>query len=269
LSLSPQNIRDKNVFYNVGSNAVLQVPMISLAAYIVADGWKDFYSIIGGSTLTVTVNNSAWGSVTGTTGGWQPANSAVTLTAIPAQGYAFESWTSGGMILGTSASFTFTLIQDIPIVANFKPYVVYVVVAFDTRGGSAVASQEVASGSSVAKPANPTRSGYTFAGWYKDDALTDAWNFASAVTANVTLYAKWNAGSATGVESAALGAAKAYPNPTTGAVTIEGEGAEVLLYSLSGELLKRTRGSVVDLSGYPSGIYLLKAGGKTARVVKQ
>ncbi|HIW75931.1 InlB B-repeat-containing protein [Gordonibacter sp.] len=65
-------------------------------------------------------------------------------------------------------------------------------VTFESNGGSAVAAQEVESGATVTKPADPTREGYTFAGWFADEALTKAWDFATdKVTAKTTLYAKW------------------------------------------------------------------------------
>lgn len=64
-------------------------------------------------------------------------------------------------------------------------------VKFDAQGGSSVNGQTPASGSTVAKPADPTREGYTFAGWYTDEACTEAYDFSVAVTADMTLYAKW------------------------------------------------------------------------------
>lgn len=64
-------------------------------------------------------------------------------------------------------------------------------VKFDAQGGSSVNGQTLASGSTVAKPADPTREGYTFAGWYTDEACTKAYDFSVAVTADMTLYAKW------------------------------------------------------------------------------
>ena len=64
-------------------------------------------------------------------------------------------------------------------------------VKFDTQGGSSINDQTPASGSAVAKPADPTREGYTFAGWYTDEACTEAYDFSVAVTADMTLYAKW------------------------------------------------------------------------------
>lgn len=64
-------------------------------------------------------------------------------------------------------------------------------VKFDVQGGSSVDSQTPASGSTVSKPTDPTREGYTFAGWYTDEACTKAYDFSVAVTADMTLYAKW------------------------------------------------------------------------------
>ena len=64
-------------------------------------------------------------------------------------------------------------------------------VKFDAQGGSATGDQTPASGSTVTKPADPTRDGYTFAGWYADEACTKAYDFSAAVTADMTLYAKW------------------------------------------------------------------------------
>ena len=65
-------------------------------------------------------------------------------------------------------------------------------VAFDTRGGSTVPSAMTAQNKTMAAPADPERSGYTFAGWYKDVDCTEAWDFSKdVVTADMTLYAKW------------------------------------------------------------------------------
>ena len=65
-------------------------------------------------------------------------------------------------------------------------------VAFDTRGGSTVPSAMTAQNKTMVAPANPERSGYTFAGWYKDVDCTQAWDFSKdVVTADMTLYAKW------------------------------------------------------------------------------
>ena len=67
-----------------------------------------------------------------------------------------------------------------------------VTVTFNTDSGSAVAAQTVAIGSVLTKPDDPTREGYTFDDWYKEEACTNAWDYAGdAVSSNTTLYAKW------------------------------------------------------------------------------
>lgn len=64
-------------------------------------------------------------------------------------------------------------------------------VSFSAGDGSKVDFQTTAANGSIAKPADPTREGYTFAGWYTDEACTEEYKFDTAVTADMTLYAKW------------------------------------------------------------------------------
>ena len=64
-------------------------------------------------------------------------------------------------------------------------------VSFESNGGTAVDSQEITENGTVTKPEDPTREGYTFAGWYADEGLETPYDFSQAVTHNFTLYAKW------------------------------------------------------------------------------
>ena len=50
---------------------------------------------------------------------------------------------------------------------------------------------EVADGKTVARPADPVCEGWTFLGWYTDTQLTQEFDFSTPVTADMTLYAKW------------------------------------------------------------------------------
>jgi uncharacterized repeat protein (TIGR02543 family) len=70
-------------------------------------------------------------------------------------------------------------------------YDTYYTVAFNSNGGSTVASKSVVDGGRVAKPADPTKADYTFAGWFTDAELTKVYDFNAKVTKNFTLYAKW------------------------------------------------------------------------------
>lgn len=65
-------------------------------------------------------------------------------------------------------------------------------VVFNSNGGSACDTKFVATADGkLVKPADPTRDGYAFGGWYTDEACTQAYDFSTPVTADLTLYAKW------------------------------------------------------------------------------
>ena len=64
-------------------------------------------------------------------------------------------------------------------------------VTFVTNGGSAIDPQTVCDGDLVFKPANPVREGYTFDGWYTDEACTELYNFRTPVSKDITIYAGW------------------------------------------------------------------------------
>lgn len=66
-------------------------------------------------------------------------------------------------------------------------------VTFDKNGhGTAPKAQEVKEGYKATAPTAPTAEGYTFGGWYKEAAVTNAWNFSEdVVEEDTTLYAKW------------------------------------------------------------------------------
>ena len=65
-------------------------------------------------------------------------------------------------------------------------------VTFDANGhGTAPAAQTVLSGTTATKPTDPTASGWSFGGWYKEAACTNAFDFATPITGDITLFAKW------------------------------------------------------------------------------
>lgn len=115
-------------------------------------------------------------------------------------GYKFLGWYIGDEKVDLSKPFE----KDVTIVAKWekektdtekknstteeKPTVTKYTVTFDSNGGSKVSKQTIESGKTATKPSNPTRSGYTFKGWYLNGS---AYNFSNKVTKNITLTAKW------------------------------------------------------------------------------
>ena len=67
-------------------------------------------------------------------------------------------------------------------------------VTFDANGhGTAPSTQTVESGQKVTEPTAPTATGYIFGGWYKESECENEFDFNTAITADITLYAKWTA----------------------------------------------------------------------------
>lgn len=69
-------------------------------------------------------------------------------------------------------------------------------VTFNSNGGSTVESAQVIAYGKVTKPADPTRDGYTFNKWHKDETCLQEFDFETdTITSDTTLYAKWKSNS--------------------------------------------------------------------------
>ena len=106
-------------------------------------------------------------------------------------GYTFGGWyTEEGT---TAYDFDTLVTADVALKAKWipaeleKPFTV----TFDADGGKPVPkTQKVKNGKKAVKPANPTKAGYTFGGWYTEEGTT-AYDFDTPVTADLALKAKW------------------------------------------------------------------------------
>ncbi|WP_309122498.1 InlB B-repeat-containing protein, partial [Paenibacillus sp.] len=103
-------------------------------------------------------------------------------------GHTFDGWYTDS---GRTAAYDFAT----PVTGNVTLYAKWTVneytIDFDTDGGSTVESQQVPYHGTASEPPAPTKTGHTFDGWYTDSGRTAAYDFATPVTGNVTLYAKW------------------------------------------------------------------------------
>jgi len=64
-------------------------------------------------------------------------------------------------------------------------------VTFSTNGGSSILPVQVTQGWTAPRPANPTREGYVFVGWYTTPGLTVRFDFDTPITSAITLHARW------------------------------------------------------------------------------
>ena len=90
-------------------------------------------------------------------------------------------------------------------------------VSFETNGGDAVTSQTVKKDEKAVKPDDPKKTGYTFTGWFTDADCTKAYDFSAAVTADITLYAGWEAVTPSPTPT---------PEPEPDPIIIEGQNSE-------------------------------------------
>lgn len=105
-------------------------------------------------------------------------------------GYTFDGWftaTSGGSLWDFTAD---TINGDRTLYATWTP--IDYSVTFDSQGGTPVGGQTISYGTVATEPSAPTRTGYTFDGWFDSSTGGSAWNFATdPITGDTTIYAQW------------------------------------------------------------------------------
>lgn len=131
-------------------------------------------------------------------------NRSVTLPTPTKSGYTFDGWYTESS-LKNKVSSPYVPTKNITLYAGWTKVseggnnnnnpTIYTI-SFNTNGGSAVSPATVIAGNALTLP-TPTKSGYSFAGWYMDAGLTNKISTATYTpAANTTLYAKWTANAA-------------------------------------------------------------------------
>lgn len=133
---------------------------------------------------TVTFNSNGGSAVNSQT---ITEGSKATKPSNPTKsGYNFAGWE----LNGSTYDFNSAVNSNITLVAKWAEIVKKkYTVSFDSNGGSAVSSQTIVEGNKVAKPSDPIKEGYNFAGWTLNGSN---YNFSSSVNSNITLIANWN-----------------------------------------------------------------------------
>ena len=163
---------DSGKFERLQTTAGVAMPKI-FGTYTVTDGTIKFYATEDGETANVYNGTIKEGVLTLEKSTFNP-----TVQTFCAKGYT----PSGKIDSGNN--------QDSD--GDNTQQTLYYTVTFNSNGGSNILSQSIVENGYATKPTNPTKSGYTFVGWYSNSALTTSWNFnTNKVTVNITLYAKW------------------------------------------------------------------------------
>lgn len=134
-----------------------------------------------------------------------------TVAADPSRaGYQFAGWqdAAGNQY---AAGNTVTVDRDITLTAQWNKLVT---VSFDLcgHGGANIPSQTFVSGNKASEPTAPKEDGWVFGGWYTEKGCQYRFSFDSAVTSDITLYAKWDR--VTTVVSAPVATPTPTPTPS-------------------------------------------------------
>ena len=164
----------------------------------VFNGWYldgapyDFNAPVNADITLTAVWNANGLNVNYDAQGGSPVPSAVTVgygTTAPRpddpvkEGFTFLGWYVGA----TAYDFNKAVTTNLTLTAKWAQ--ITYTVTFDSQGGTARAASKVNYGATVTRPANPTKTGYVFNGWYLDGAPYD---FNAPVNADITLTAVWN-----------------------------------------------------------------------------
>ena len=91
------------------------------------------------------------------------------------------------VILSVVFAFTFALCSCTPTEPE-TPSVTYYSV---TYSGTDMEDAQLAEGATIEKPANPTKAGQVFVGWYTDQSFDTQYSFGNTITGDVTIYARF------------------------------------------------------------------------------
>jgi uncharacterized repeat protein (TIGR02543 family) len=94
-------------------------------------------------------------------------------------GYTFTGWDKDYSYVGS----------DLTVTAQYS--INSYTVSFNTDGGSEIDSQTVNYQEKAVKPADPTKTGWSFGNWYRDEELTIEFDFDTGITSDTTIYAQW------------------------------------------------------------------------------
>lgn len=142
-------------------------------------------------------SSSAAGTMADQSFTYDEAAKALSKNMFSRVGYTFAGWNTQADGKGTSYADE-ALVRNLTAEANgvvtlyaqwninLYPFV------FDSQGGSEVEAQTIPYLGTAIEPADPTRAGYWFNGWYTDTTFTKLYDFSTPVTGPTTVYARWS-----------------------------------------------------------------------------
>lgn len=106
------------------------------------------------------------------------------------EGHEFLSWYEDDTFKN-EWDFETPVEEDITLHAKWEKIIPEYTVEFDSVGGSHIENVLVLENENVEMPEVPTKDGFNFKGWYTESTYENVFDFATGITEDITLYAKW------------------------------------------------------------------------------
>ena len=222
-------------------------------------------------TISLSVNPANAGTVSGD--GTYAYGASCTVTATPHQRYIFVNWTENGVEVSTEQSYTFTVTANRTLVANFGMPAVEILATVDpVEAGNVSGAGTYNYGEEVTLTVVRNED-YAFQNWTENGEVVSedmVYTFIATESRNLVAHFLYTEG--IGENNIA---AKVYPNPTSGEITLEGEGlGHVRIVNAYGQTVynAKVEGEQVriELSNMAKGIYMMHIeanGGQAVRKI--
>ena len=206
------------------------------------------------TTFTVTYNaNNGTGTQTDSTA--YSSGASVTVKdqgSMARTGYTFNGWNTAadGTGISYAASGTFSISANTTLFAKWTANAL--AVTYNSQGGTAISNGSTTTGGSIStSPGTPTRTGYTFNGWFVAASGGTALTFpyTHAQTADFSLYAQWTANTLTVTYDSQSGSAISNGSTTTGGTIATSPGTPTrATYTFNGWFAAASGGTAI---GFP------------------
>jgi uncharacterized repeat protein (TIGR02543 family) len=151
-------------------------------------GPVDLFAHWSKNSYTVTLDPADGDAASGQT---VPFGDTATEPVAPARtGYTFTGWYTAATG-GEAWDFTAPVTGTTDLFAQWTKNIYTVTFDAPDASNGTVPDQPVAYGDTAAEPVTPTRTGYTFTGWFTAPTVGDLWDFTTMVTGATDLFAHW------------------------------------------------------------------------------
>ena len=194
------------------------------------------------------------------------------MTATPHQRYEFVNWTENGVEVSTEQSYTFTVTANRNLVANFGMPMVEIRAWVNPEEAGNVSGAGTYNYVDEVTLIVVRNEDYAFQNWTEDGVVvSEEMSYTFIATENRNLVANFLYTEGIGENSIA---AKVYPNPTSGEITLEGEGlSHVRIVNAYGQTVynAKVEGEQVriDLSHMAKGIYMMHIKANAGQAVRK